>query len=299
MTIIAGTSPGSREFAESLAKVLGMETVHARYKVFPDGESYVRIEKDGLDSAIIVQTMSKPQNSALVEAMFLADAAKGLGARRIVLIAPYMAYARQDKRFLHGEPVSIAVVLRALYYSGYRELYTVEIHKEEALSAFPGKAVSVYPYEYMIEKIGINGDYVLLAPDVGALRRVERLAKKIGAQYDYLIKKRDRVTGEIIVEPKHLKVKEKKVVIVDDIISTGGTVSKATKLLLDQGAVEVYVMVAHALLAGNALERLEKAGVSKVYATNSLPPKDAGLVEYIDIAPLLAEEISKELGKDF
>ncbi len=297
MIIVPGTSQGSLDFARNLAEKLGVGLAKVYHKVFPDGESYVRIEEEALDTAVIVQTMSSPQNKSIIEAMLLADAAKGLGAKRIVLVSPYLAYARQDKRFLQGEPVSIAVVLRALYHSGIRALYTIEIHKEEALSAFPGKALSIYPYEYMSEKIGITKDHILLAPDVGALRRVEYLAKKLGAQFDYLVKKRDRLTGEIVLEPKHLMVKGKDVIIIDDIISTGGTVSKAAKLLLEQGANNVYVLVAHALLVGNAIEKLKNAGVRKVYAANTLPLVENAynLVEYIDVSELVAEELSREL----
>ncbi len=297
MIIVPGTSQGSLDFARNLAEKLGVGLAKVYHKVFPDGESYVRIEEEALDTAVIVQTMSSPQNKSIIEAMLLADAAKGLGAKRIVLVSPYLAYARQDKRFLQGEPVSIAVVLRALYHSGIRALYTIEIHKEEALSAFPGKALSIYPYEYMSEKIGITKDHILLAPDVGALRRVEYLAKKLGAQYDYLVKKRDRLTGEIVLEPKHLMVKGKDVIIIDDIISTGGTVSKAAKLLLEQGANNVYVLVAHALLVDNAIEKLKTAGVRKVYAANTLSPVENAynLVEYIDVSELVAEELSREL----
>ncbi len=290
--IVAGLSPGSREFAESLASASGADLIYAEGKVFPDGEVYVRVGGDVEHTVIVVQTMSRPQDTSIIQAMLLADALRGLGARRIILVSPYTAYARQDKRFLPGEPVSIAVVLRSLYTAGYNEYYTIEIHKEEALSAFPGSAVSLYPYYYMASKTGIGGDYLILAPDIGALRRVERLARSLGAQYDYLVKRRDRVTGEITIEPKHLDVKGRRVVIVDDIISTGGTVSKAARLLLEQGAESVEVLVAHAVLAGDALEKLRDSGVRRVVAGNTLPRVDDPLVEYVDLAPLVAGNLS-------
>ncbi len=293
MIVVAGPSKGSAGFAESLASSLDARLVRAESKIFPDGETYVRVDTEPGELAIVVQTMSRPQDTSFVQALLLSDALSGLGFATTALVAPYMAYARQDKRFLRGEPISIAVILKSLGLSGYKWLYTVEIHKEESLAAFPGKAVSVSPYLYMARNAGLDSSYIYLAPDVGALRRAEGLARALGAKYDYLVKRRDRITGEITIETKHLDVKGEKVVIVDDIISTGGTVSKAASLLLEHGARQVEVLVAHAVLAGNALEKLRHAGVRRVYAGNTLPPVGDDLVTYIDLAPLIAESIKR------
>lgn len=280
-----------------IARLAGLNLVKVYHKVFPDGERYVRVESGvSGEDVLVVQSLSPPQDSSIIEAMLIADALLGAGARRVVLLAPYLAYSRQDRRFLPGEPVSVEVVLRALWASGYRGLYTVEAHKKEPLKKFPGEAESISPYKYMAEKIGLEGgDYLVLAPDLGAFERAREFAESIGAPYDYLVKKRDRVTGEVRVEPKELPVKGKRVVIVDDIISTGGTVARATRLLLEQGAVDVSVVVAHALLVGGALEKLRSAGVSRVYAANTLPRVEDRLVSYIDIAPLLAEYVKGKL----
>ncbi|MCE4624280.1 MAG: ribose-phosphate diphosphokinase [Desulfurococcales archaeon] len=294
--IVQGPSPGSRDFALGLSKALDYNLVEAYHKTFPDGEAYVRVEAGPQEVAVVVQTFSRPQDTSFVQALLLADALRGLGFQRVVLVAPYLAYARQDKRFLPGEPVSIAVVLRSLSTAGYTDLMTIEIHKEEALTAFKGNGVSISPYEYMARQIGLDGSYIYLAPDVGALKRVERLARALGARYDYLVKKRDRITGEVTIETKHLDVRGEKVVIVDDIISTGGTVSRAAQLLLEQGARQVEVLVAHAILAGNALEKLISAGVKRVYAANTLPPHSSDLLQYIDVSPLVAERVKSILS---
>lgn len=290
VVVIAGPSPGSGEIAGSIARGLGADLIIADSKTFPDGESYVRVPQslEG-EEAVVVQTLSPPQDTSIIQAMLLADAALGAGARKAVLVAPYLAYSRQDRRFLDGEPVSVAVVLRALHSAGYSALYTVEVHKEASLAHFPGQARSISPYEYMARKVKVEGDILVLAPDLGAVRRAERLAKALGASYDYLVKHRDRITGEIVIEPKTIPAEGKTVILVDDIISTGGTLAKATKLLYQQGAREVYALVAHALLAGNALERLEEAGLRRLYAGNTLPRREHPLVEYIDLGPLIAE----------
>ncbi len=293
--IIAGPSPGSRKVAEGISTVLDAELVYAQSKVFPDGERYVRVPEDIDDDVVIVQTLSPPQDSSLVEAMLLANASKGAGASRAVLVAPYMAYSRQDKRFLPGEPISIEVVLGSLASSGYDAIVTVEIHKEESLNFFPGKSINVRPYKYMAEKISPPSDTLVLAPDLGAIERAQQFAEAIGAQYDYLIKKRDRMTGEIVIEPKTIAAKNRHVVIVDDIISTGGTIARAATLLLQQGASTVEVVVAHALLAGDAVEKLKRSGIRRVYAANTLPPKHDPLIQYIDVSSIIAENLKQIL----
>jgi len=293
--VLAGPSQGSRMFAESLASSLGARLVIADHKVFPDGERYVRVPDPLEGEVLVVQTFSPPQDSSIIEALLLADAAAGRGAEELTLVVPYLAYSRQDRRFLPGEPVSVKVVMASIAAAGYKRLVTVEIHKEESLRYFPGKALSISPYKYMADRIrpSLPPNPLILAPDLGALRRAREMAEALGAEYDYLVKHRDRVTGEVRIEPKELQVGGRHVVIVDDIISTGGTIAKAASLLLADGAKSVSVVVVHALLAGNALEKLEQAGVERVYAANTLPPKDSPLLEYVDVAPTVADSLAR------
>lgn len=291
--LLAGPSEPSGELAESISRELGARLVAAQWKVFPDGEHYVRVPVDlNGEEVYVVQTIGPPQNDSLIQALLLADAALGAGARRVGLIAPYIAYARQDRRFLPGEPVSIKIILQALKSAGYDEVVTVEIHKPESLEWFEGRSINLSPYEYMAGKLDLSGDLLVLAPDKGALGRAKRLAEALGADYDYIVKHRDRVTGEIVMEPKEIPAEGRTIILVDDIISTGGTIAKAASLLFQQGARKVYALVAHALLAGNALEKLEKSGIEKIYAANTLPRKESPILEYIDIGPLIAGSLS-------
>jgi len=291
--LIAGPSTPSQELAASIAESINARLVSAKTKIFPDGEHYVRItERLNNEKVYIVQSISPPQNDSLVQALLLADAALGAGASSVGLIAPYIAYSRQDKRFLEGEPISIRVVLKALKSAGYDELITVEIHKPGSLEWFDGRTVNLSPYEYMAGKLDIKGDILVLAPDRGALHRAKKLAAALGAEYDYLVKHRDRVTGDIVMEPKEIPAKGRTVILVDDIISTGGTIAKAAKLLVAQGAERVYALVAHALLVGNALEKLENSGITRIYSANTVIKKNSPILEYIDIGPLIAGALS-------
>ncbi|MGC9210173.1 MAG: ribose-phosphate diphosphokinase [Acidilobus sp.] len=293
MIVLPGQDEVSRSFASSLASSLGARTCEPAFKTFPDGESYVRIpcEVKG-ESVVVVKTMYPDQDRSFVTSILLADAAREAGAERVTLVAPYMAYARQDRAFLAGEAVSIRALMKALWSAGYSSLVTVEIHKDESLKFFPGQAVSVRPFGYMAKAIGISGDYVVLSPDLGALPRAKELAAQLRTEYDYIEKQRDRYTGEVTMKPKEINVAGRRVIIVDDIISTGTTVAKAAQMLRSLGALSVDVIVAHALLAPGAEERLREAGIQRVYAANTAPVSSP-LVVQVDVAPLVAARLKE------
>jgi ribose-phosphate pyrophosphokinase len=297
MIVLSGRDDVSSTFAESLAKELNSSHLQIQEKVFPDGEIYVRLPSEVLQDKVVVfvQSFIPPQDTSIFKTLLVIDILKEKGIKEVLLVIPYLAYSRQDREFLPNEAVSIRTLLKTLKLLGASKLFTVEIHKKDSLKFFGDGAYSISPFKYIAKKIGFSSDVLVLAPDLGALERAREFADAIGAKYDYLIKERDRITGEITIKPKSLDVKGREVIIVDDIISTGGTVAKASRLLYDQGATSVTVIVAHALMVGNALERLREAGVKKVIACNTLPKKNDPLIEYIDVSPLVAEKIKETL----
>lgn len=277
--------------AARIAKLLKDRLMFAEKKVFPDGESYVRIPEKPEGAAIIVHSLSYPQEKRLMELMLAIDALKGVGADTVIAVIPYMAYARQDKRFLEGEPISIKVVLKSLEAAGADALLTVDIHKPSVLEEWLSiPSINVVPYreiaEYFREKVSSP---IVLAPDKGALDRASRVAEYIGADFDYLVKERDRVTGEVKALPKELEVRDREVIIVDDIISTGGTMSLAAKHSLERGARRVYAACTHAVMVKGALDRLLFSGIEEVVATDTVPSP----VSKITIAESVAEGIKR------
>ncbi len=278
---------------EEIASILGVEHVSVEYKVFPDGESYVRLPVDvsGRD-VVIVQSTYAPQDKHLLELILLADAANDLGARSVTAVIPYLAYARQDRRFREGEAVSVKTVLKLLRSIGIDRLFVVEVHKEESLVFFNGPAYNVNVMDKLAEPfkdLASTEDVLVLAPDIGARRRAERFARSINAPVDYLEKRRDRVTGEVTVKPRELNVKDKVVIIVDDIISTGGTIALAASQALKQGAKKVMVACVHALLVGNAMDKLRNAGIERIVATNTVPVPEG--VEVVSVAEPIARAL--------
>jgi len=295
IVVVAGYTVAG--FAESLAKSLGGELVSVESKVFPDGEAYVRVPRSVRGSvAVVVETMYPEQDRRFLELLMLADALRGLGAARVVAVTPYLAYARQDKRFLAGEPITIAALLRSLGAVGYEALVAVDVHKPESLAYFPGPSANVLPAQAFAEKlasIAKPSDTVVIAPDRGALGRARALAELLGTDYDYLEKHRDKVTGEVTYKPKTVTVADKTIVLVDDIISTGGTIAKSARMLREQGAKKIVVACSHALLVGNAMEKIKGAGVEKLYAANTVPTPAE--VEVVDVAPLVADKLKQLL----
>jgi len=268
--------------------------VSAEYKRFPDGEKYVRIPIENCNQEkeylVIHTTDIGKQDEFVWELMLLINAIVNSGGQKIAVYLPYIPYSRQDKQFRQGEPVSIEVLLSSLSYHGAKALYTIDIHNPESLVFFKGYSNNILAHEiFLSHKKFPRENAIVISPDKGALHRAKILAEKIGTEYDYLEKYRDRITGEITMKPKQLDVKNKKVVIVDDIISTGGTIVKASQMLLEQGAEDIYVAVSHALMAGNAIEKISRSQIKKVFALNTLPPRNN--VEYVDVTGKVIDTI--------
>ncbi|MEM3463401.1 MAG: ribose-phosphate diphosphokinase [Candidatus Bathyarchaeia archaeon] len=288
MKILPG--PASKELGGKIASLLGLEPTPVFFKVFPDGESYVRLEGtvEG-ETAVIVQTTSPPQDQRLIQLALMVDAAKRNNAKTIIAVVPYLAYARQDKLFLKGEAISIEAIARMLKAAGVDSLITVNIHEKNVLARFPFPAKNLSAIPILAEYFKRRGfkDAFALAPDKGAIHIVQEAAKVLGCECGYLEKHRDRYTGLVSVEKKEFNVEGKTVVIFDDIISTGGTIMAATKLLYELGAAEVYAACVHPLLVGEAEKRLRETGVKEIVGTDSVPSH----VSKVSLAPLIAQAL--------
>ncbi|RLG71152.1 MAG: ribose-phosphate diphosphokinase [Thermoprotei archaeon] len=297
LVIIVG-GPSSNNVDVKLAKILGIKHVKLIYKEFPDGESYIRYPRPEViknEDVVIVQSLYKPQSKHIFELLLAIDAAKDFGAKKVTSVVPYLAYSRQDKRFLEGEPISVKTLLKTIKNAGTDYFITVDIHKEYSLKHFGEEAYNVTAMGELAKHIKENVkpvNPIVLAPDKGALVHARKVAEILGnVDYDYLEKKRDLITGEIEVRPKELTVKNRDVIIVDDIISTGGTVALAATSVRKQGARKVIVGCTHALLVGNAREKLSKAKIDYIVATDTVPSE----YSKVTVAPAIAEVLKQIL----
>ncbi|MCX8153471.1 MAG: ribose-phosphate diphosphokinase [Candidatus Bathyarchaeota archaeon] len=288
MKVILG--PASILLAEKVAELINCEKVPVVFKLFPDGETYIRLEGCMQNEHVaIVQTTCSPQDSRIIQLAFIAAAAKRNGARKVTAIVPYLAYARQDKVFLAGENISIETVAQMLKAAGVDAAITVNIHAESALGMFPfpAKNLSAIPLlaEYFVQK-GYQGAFAL-APDKGAMYIAQQAQQVLGGEAGYLEKQRDRYTGQTKQTCKGLNVKGKTVIIFDDIISTGGTIVGAAEILREQGAAKVFAACVHPLLIGDAEKRILAAGVEEIVGTDSVPSRNSK----VSLAPLIAKAL--------
>ncbi len=294
MQVVGG--PAANGLDEKIAKLLGLRKVNIKHKVFPDGESYIRILDNLEDEVILVQSFYPPQDKHIIEFLLLADTLRDLGVKNIIGVVPYLAYSRQDKRFLSGEAISIKTILRLIESVGVNIFITVDIHKEASLSFMNIPAYNLNPVEiiakYLIENFSFNNPLVL-SPDKGGLKRAGELAKLLSTDYDYIEKSRDRITGEVTAKPKTLEAKGRDVIIIDDIISTGGTIALATRCVKSHGARKVYVVCTHALLIGDAAKKIFNSGVDVLLATDTVPSP----YSKISVAPVIINMIKTILGE--
>jgi len=289
MKIILG--PASTQLGQKIAETLKTEAVNVAFKTFPDGENYVRLEGRVQDEEVaIVQTTSPPQDTRLVQLALMADAAKRNGAGKVAAVVPYLAYARQDTMFLHGEAISAQAVARMLSAAGVERLLTVNVHQEKVLThfPFPAKSVSAVPLlaEYFIKR-GLKKAFAL-SPDKGAIYIAEEAQKVLGGECGYLEKNRDRHTGQVTIKRKTFDIRGHPVIIFDDIISSGGTIVSAANILKELKPQRICVACVHPLLIGEAEKNILNAGVDEIIGTDSVPSS----VSKVSLAPILSRELA-------
>jgi ribose-phosphate pyrophosphokinase len=274
--------PASQILGIKIANGLDINYYNTETKTFPDGENYLRINIDN-DSliegteVIIVQSTgpssSENQNGRLFELLMMIEAVTRMGAAKIVVVIPYLAYARQDSVFRPGECKFAQLVLRIIDSMRIDELYVVDIHSQKILEEIQCKCVNIDSMKLLadyIKSLDVK-DIVVVAPDKGAVERSKAFAKHFGEDVpvDYFEKVRDVKTGEIAMTGK-LSLKNKDVVVSDDIIATGGTMANAIRLSKESGANKVFAVATHALLLQNAKFRIIKAGADEIIGTDSI-----------------------------
>lgn len=289
MLVVPG--PASVELGKKTAELLKTKTVNAVSKRFPDGESYIRFEGElREEEVIIIQTTSPPQDTNLFQLFLMADTARDMGAEKVVAVVPYLAYSRQDKRFLHGEAFSIQTVAKLMKEAGVDQLITANAHQQKVLEKFPFPAKTFSAIPLLAEHFknrGLEGAFAL-APDEGAKQYAITAAKILGGGFGWRHKERDRYTGAISFREEEFDVKGKDAVIFDDIISTGGTTADAVKTLKAQGAKRVFSACVHPLLVGDAERKIMENGAEEIVGTDCVPSP----VSRVSVAPLIAKALA-------
>jgi ribose-phosphate pyrophosphokinase len=295
--------PGSAHpaLAAQVAAALQLPCAQRVSERFPDGEWRVALdgEQRGRD-VFIVQPLGPPVGDHLLELLLLADACRRSGASRVSALVPYLAYARQDRRQAEGHPLGARVVAEMLSRAVDRAV-VVDLHSPAVEGGFSIPVEQVEAQGALAAHVGRAAGDVVVAPDLGAAKRAERFARSLGLPVAIIHKSRlsgsDVEARGIIGEVRGLRP-----ILVDDIISTAGTIEAAAQALLEQGcAQEITVCATHGLFVGPARERLSPLPIVRVVVTDSLPPPSGlpSLVEVVGLGPLLAglvKRIHAELG---
>ena len=269
----SGSEPFKDDFKDD-------ELVDLEIDKFPDGDKYVRIFGDVGDEVTVVQSTYSPQDEKLMELLLFGDALRGRGVENLNAVIPYMAYSRQDRVVEKGEPVSIRAVANMLN-NYFDEYYFFDLHNPKTTRFF-SDAENLIPIKSLSNYFNELNDPLVIAPDKGAIKRAEKLARQLNADYDYLDKHRISPT-EVEMSVHEMDVSGNEVIIFDDIISTGGTMSEAVKLLRDQGADSIHATCTHAFLMEDASKKIKDAGAKEIVATNTIPHKETNVSIYPEI----------------
>jgi len=294
LKVFSGTA--NPKLAEAICNKLGIAVGNALIDHFPDGETNVRLEEDvrGRD-VFVVQPTCHPVNENLMELLILIDCIHRASAARIAAVIPYYGYARMDRKDRSRVPITAKLVANLISQAGADRVLTVDLHASQIQAFFDVPVDHLYAapvfVNYFIKK-GIE-DLVLVAPDVGSVKIASAYSDILGA--DLAVVDKRRVDGNT-VETGYLigDVKGRNVLMVDDMIATGGSVVKAAELLKAKGARDIFIAATHGVLCGPAIERLENPVVSEVALTDTIPVDCASVSDkfkIVSIAPLLAEAI--------
>jgi ribose-phosphate pyrophosphokinase len=266
------TGPGSLDLANNIAKRLQAELSVASLRIFSDGESSIRLGKVR-NKCIIVQSTHPPTDRHLIQLLMMVKRCTDDGAQDICAVVPYLAYARQDRAFIEGEVVSIALVARLIETMGVKHIVTVDIHSQLAMSYFQSihNVSSVRLLAQYASNMKLRNP-VAVSPDAGGTIRANEFGRHLNIDVISLKKSRDRVTGEVTIDEKIDKdIADRDAILIDDIISSGGSIIKAARVLRNLGVGKIYAMCAHALLIQDAAEKIKSAGVHDIISTNSVP----------------------------
>ena len=288
INLIAGNS--SKDLAKKISKKLKANLVKSEVKIFPDGESKITLKgKLSKSKTIVVQSIYPPVDSNLIQALALISKAKEYSTE-VIVVVPYLGYARQDREFLPGEIVTMKVLGQLFKGAGASKIIVVDIHSKIGLKHFKIKSENLSAISDLaryFKKINLKNPLVV-SPDQGGKERAKEFADKFGSGFIALKKQRDRKSGKIQIKTGVLdEVIGRDLILVDDMISTGESIIKATEFLRKQKCNRVFVTCTHALLMNNAEKKIKKAGVAKIISTNTIP----GNSSLVDVSSTIAKAI--------
>ncbi len=298
MKILAGNS--NRPLAEAISACINQPLTKASIRRFSDMEVFVEIEENVRgEDVFVIQPTSYPANDNLMELLVALDALRRGSARRITAVIPYFGYARQDRKSGPRTPISAKLVANLITEAGADRVLTLDLHAGQIQGFFDIPTDNLYAAPVLVKDIEdkLNGDdLVIVSPDVGGVLRARGLAKRLNADLAIIDKRREKA-GVSEVMNIIGDVENRRCVLVDDIVDSGGTLCNAAEAMMNQGAKSVHAYVTHGVLSGGAVARVSSSPLEKLVITDSIQGTEAVRIshniEQLSIASLMAEAISR------
>ncbi len=289
------TGRSTHHLTEKICDSLGVDLGLSACPVFSDGEFEPSFEETIRGSHVFIVQSTPPPSENLMELLLMIDAAKRASAYKIIAVIPYFGFARQDRKDKPRVSIGAKLVADLLSAAGVDRVITMDLHADQIQGFFNVPVDHLYAsanFIPFITKMGLN-DIVIASPDVGGTKRANTYAKMLGT--DMVICHKSRAKANVVGNMTLIgDVKGKDVIIVDDMIDTAGTITKAANLMKDDGAKSVRAFAAHGLLSGPAVERIDNSALVEVYFTNSIPQKNTSpKVKYISVAAAFGEAIER------
>ncbi len=299
--IFAGNS--NRALAEEIAEKIGLPLGVATVGKFSDGESAVNIGEVVRGSDVfVVQSTCGPVNDNLIELLIMIDALKRASAGRITAVMPYFGYARQDRKAKARDPISAKLVANLITVAGADRVLTMDLHTPQLQGFFdiPVDHLLGVPVlsSHFCDKFEKFDDVVAVSPDVGSVTRTRKFAERLDIPIAIIDKRRPKANVSEIMNVVG-DVANKKVILIDDLLDTGGTIVNAANALIEMGAKEAYACCTHGVLSGSALEKIEKSALKELVTLNTIPlPKGGpvGKIKSLSVAGIFAEAIERIYG---
>jgi ribose-phosphate pyrophosphokinase len=296
LQVFAGNSnqPLAREIVAHLNRELG----EALVGTFQNGETRVRIEENVRGSDVfVIQSLTQPVDHMLMELLIMIDALHRASAARVTAVVPYYGYAKQEKKTAGREPITAKLVANLLTTAGAERLLTMDLHAPAIEGFFDIPVDHLQAGPLLVEWFRDKElpELVVVSPDAGGVLRADRFRERIGAGLAIISKQRPQPDVAEMIEMVG-DVDGKVAIIVDDMISTGGTLVEAAKSLRDRGAARVFACATHGIFAGTALEQIAESSLEEIVVTNTiLPPREAGAarIKTVSVAALFAEAIMR------
>ena len=287
------------ELTAKICQHLQIPQGKAVVQTFSDGEIMVEIGENvrGRD-VFVMQSTCSPVNHNLMELLVLMDALKRASAWRITAVLPYYGYARQDTKVLPRVPISAKLVADLITVAGGHRVICLDLHANQIQGFFDIPVDNLFAAPVLLEYIRqyLNSDLVIVSPDAGGVERARAFAKRLHASLAIIDKRRDE---DQKVKAMHIigEVEGKAAIILDDMVDTGGTLTEAAKALAENGALSINACCTHAVLSGNAIERIEESAIENLIVTDSIPlqPETKGCkkIKVLTVANLLGEAIKR------